>query len=479
MENTQNNKQKKDIKIDIKGMLKVVGLLYAVLILVGILTYVLKAGEYDTEMINGKLQIIPGTYHILTENPTRIPWFRWIIAPIETLLFDSSKGTMYQVIGMILVLGGCFKVLQDSGCLPALVKLLIKNVRKRRFQAIWIINAAMCILSSCFGIQDHLLILFPIFLSLADAMHWKKTTALSLVLITTSIGFTCALFNPFTVGICVNVAGVSILDGIWYRLLMLVILYIASSIFLVNMAKKDEKSDDFVELTDEEIAECTSMSKEEKTKAWIVIGLFSFVLLIVILFSSIPALVKLNLGLIIMAVAFFIGTIVIGLCLLKSGKLWIKSFLKGMGDVAPSLFVIVTAFSIKYIADQGKILHTIFYYITSLVEKTNPKLGVIVLLVFILILEFFIPSGSAKAALIMPILTLGTIPGLSTNVIILTYLLGDGFTNVIYPTCGTLMIGLGIAGVSLPEWYKKTMLFNLFLFGTSCLFLILAVIIGL
>ena len=76
-------------------------------------------------------------------------------------------------------------------------------------------------------------------------------------------------------------------------------------------------------------------------------------------------------------------------------------------------------------------------------------------------------------------LTLAPIDGLSKTVIILTYLFADGYTNVLYPTCGTLLVGLGLADVSFAEWFKKTILFQLILLACSVAFLMLAVFIGL
>jgi uncharacterized ion transporter superfamily protein YfcC len=98
---------------------------------------------------------------------------------------------------------------------------------------------------------------------------------------------------------------------------------------------------------------------------------------------------------------------------------------------------------------------------------------------FVLVIEFFIPSASAKAVLIIPMLTLAPIEGVSKTVILLTYLFADGYTNVLYPTCGTLLVGLGLANVSLTEWFKKTILFQLMLLIISLGFLMLAVFIGL
>ena len=78
-----------------------------------------------------------------------------------------------------------------------------------------------------------------------------------------------------------------------------------------------------------------------------------------------------------------------------------------------------------------------------------------------------------------PMLTLAPIDGISKTVIILTYLFADGYTNVLYPTCGTLLVGIGLAGVSFTEWFKKTILFQLLLFAISIAFLMIAVFIKL
>lgn len=477
----KDEKTNRELKIDIAGIFKVVGLLYFILIVVGVLTYILPAGSFDT-VVNesGKTTIVPGTFHYL-EEATRIPWYRWLTLPIETLIFDSGKALMFQIIGMILLLGGCFKVLEESGAMGSMIKVIIKRFHKKRFLAICIISVIMMLLCSFFGIQDELLILFPIFISFASAMKWDKKTALALVLISTGTGFTCALLNPLTVGVCSQIAGVTHVSGIWFRIIMFVIMAVITCIYLVNMAKKDEKKAiEEGELSKDETKEYDiEITPEDSKKAKMVFCLFAFVLLLVIVFSVVPFLSALNIGLIVIAAGFVIGTVVLGRIMIGGFKPWFKAFFKGMGAIAPSIFVIVTAFSIKYLAEQANILHTIFNWMYGLFTNTSPFVGVIILLFFILLLEFFIPSATAKAALIMPLLTLTPIPGISTNIIILAYLLGDGYTNVLYPTCGTLMIGLGVANVSYVDWLKRTGLFQILLLLTSIGFLLLAVAVKL
>ena len=254
-------------------------------------------------------------------------------------------------------------------------------------------------------------------------------------------------------------------------------MYVITSLFLTKLAKNDEKKatkkfdvENFVMVTEEE-------HKDDLRKAKMITVLFSIALLAVIITTSIEALR--SLAMVFMAVAFIVGTVIIGKLLLGTYKNLGLSFIKGVKDVLPSIVIIMIAFVITHIAQEGNIIHTIFHYFYNSVTNISPYLAVVILYVFVLIIEFFIPSASAKAVLIIPMLTLAPIEGISKSVIILTYLFADGYTNVLYPTCGTLLVGLGLADVSFAEWFKKTILFQLLLFALSIAFLMLAVFIKL
>lgn len=483
------------VKFGLKSFITVVAILLAVLIVVGILTFVIPAGRYTIYTTDMSLadkafyqytadasqnkQIVIDSYRELTdeENASRLPVIRWFTSPVEALLFGSNSTNMVMIIALLLVLGGTFKVLEESGGLVSLVRVIMVKLHSKRFVAIWIITAVIMILSAVFGLQEQLLILYPIFAMLCTALNWSRFTAISLVLISSGVGFTTAITNPLTIGTASIAAGVSVTDGIWYRCIIFLVMYVVTSLFLIYLAKHDEK-----QATKKfDFKDFTMVSKEEHTedirKAKMIIALFSLALLSVIVATSIDALR--SLAMVFMAVAFIVGTVIVGRILLGSYKSLGKNFIYGVKDVLPSIVIIMIAFGITYIAQQGNILHTIFYYFYNSVTNISPYIAVIILYVFVLIIEFFIPSASAKAVLIIPMLTLAPIEGISKTVIILTYLFADGYTNVLYPTCGTLLVGLGLADVSFAEWFKKTIVFQLILFVLSLGFLMIAVFIGL
>lgn len=492
-----SNSKEMDVKVKfgLKSFITVVAILLAVLIAVGVLTFVIPAGkytiyttdpskadlpfyEYTTDASLNK-QIVINSYRELTEgeNSSRLPVWRWLLSPFEALIFGANSSNMIMIIALLLVLGGTFKVLEESGGLVSLVRVIMVKLHSKRFAAIWVITGVIMILSAVFGLQEQLLILYPVFAMLCTALNWSRFTAISFVLIASGVGFTTAITNPLTIGTASIAAGVSVTDGIWYRCIIFCVMYVITSLFLTKLAKNDEKKatekfdvENFVMVTEEE-------HKDDLRKAKMITILFSIALLAVIITTSIESLR--SLAMVFMAVAFIVGTVIIGKLLLGTYKNLGLSFIKGVKDVLPSIVIIMIAFGITHIAQEGNIIHTIFHYFYNSVTNISPYLAVVILYVFVLIIEFFIPSASAKAVLIIPMLTLAPIEGISKSVIILTYLFADGYTNVLYPTCGTLLVGLGLADVSFAEWFKKTILFQLLLFALSIAFLMLAVFIKL
>jgi uncharacterized ion transporter superfamily protein YfcC len=71
------------------------------------------------------------------------------------------------------------------------------------------------------------------------------------------------------------------------------------------------------------------------------------------------------------------------------------------------------------------------------------------------IINIVIPSGSAKAAITMPIMApFSDLIGISRQATVMAFQFGDGFTNMITPTSGVLIAVLGIARIPYHKWVK-------------------------
>ena len=458
---TNEKELNSDLKFGLKSFITICAILLGIMIFVGVLTYVVPAGKY---LVDSNGNIIPDSFSFI-ESTTTLPVWRWFTAPIEAILFGDGNFNIIQIVAVLLVLGGTFKVLDKAGMLTAIVHILVDKFYEKRYLLIWIITLVMMLLASCFGLQEELLILFPIFLAMSKAMGWSRKQAVSLILITSGVGFTSAILNPFTVGVASSLAGITVLDGLWYRLVMFIILYFVACLFLTYTAKRDEKknANKQREVTFEHLSE--EERKDYANKAKMACALFLSAVGVIVVASVVPFLA--DLGMVLMAVTFVVGTFIVGKKCLGSTRQTFLTFMSGAKDLSPSIVIILLAFSVKYIAECGNILHTTFYYCYNFMSNQSPYLSVIILYVIVLIFEFFIPGSSAKAMILIPLLTLAPLPGISTNIIILAYLFGDGYTNILYPTCGTLVIGLSLSKVSYLSWLKRTGLFQIILFILS------------
>ena len=164
---------------------------------------------------------------------------------------------------------------------------------------------------------------------------------------------------------------------------------------------------------------------------------------------------------IIVALVFLIGGLV---AVSKSGmekkKRW-DTFVSGVVSILPSILMILMASSIKYMMVEGKILDTMLHGAVQ-VASGLPKGGLILFIYLIcLVMNFFIPSGSAKAFLLIPLIVpLAHIFGLSAQLCIVAFAFGDGFSNVFYPTNPALLISLSLGGVNYGEWAKYSAKFQ-------------------
>ena len=98
---------------------------------------------------------------------------------------------------------------------------------------------------------------------------------------------------------------------------------------------------------------------------------------------------------------------------------------------------------------------------------------------FYLAANFFIGSGSAKAFIIIPILNpLLDLANISRQLGVLAFQLGDGFSNMFYPTNAVLLVALGLGSFSYSKWFKWTVLLQLAIIALSIVFLFIGLKVG-
>jgi uncharacterized ion transporter superfamily protein YfcC len=475
-------KEKTLINISKKGFFSVVAILAVLIVAAGILTFVIPQGsyQYDADGI-----VIPGTYAEVLEGEP-LPVWKWVLAPI--LVLGTSDGLSIIVISLfLLILGGTFSLMDKTGGIKAILNRLIRRFKEKKYTLLRLIVLVFMVFGAFFGIFEESVALLPILILLSLSLGWDTMTGLGMTVLAAGFGFASGITNPFTVGIASELAGVNLLSGVWYRLLIFAAMYALLSTFLVRYAKKVE-ADPTKSLTFEadrgRIADLEggeNLPVKNETAAF---RSYSLMFLIVLFFIFALSISELAFGWSIstipfIALTFLAGGWISGWIVTRDFRYVLKQFAKGALSVAPAVLLIMMAASVKYVIVEGGVMDTILHYLSDLLSGVSPMVGILLIFLLVLILEFFIGSASAKAYLVIPLLVpLVSLVGFTKEIAILAFLFGDGFANVIFPTNGVLLIGLSIVGISYGKWFRWTILLQALTMVLTVLFLLVGLWIG-
>lgn len=410
-------------------------------------------GEDVSEMI------IDGTYHSIDY---KMPV--WKIALSMILVFGSKDVTTgIAIILFIILIGGTFLILDEQGVLKYIMAFIIRKFESRKYFLLCMMIFVFMLLSSTAGTLEESVTLVPIAAAISLALGWDSLVGLTISLVAIAFGFTAATFNPFNVITVQRLAGIPIFSGLWLRIIIFVLVYAVLAGFTLIYAKKIEKN------PEKSISRETDMALREKykledsletlsnpaikkaTRAFVIC--LSLVLVCIILdfildlsgYLSMPG----------MAVLFTVGGLLAGKKSGLKGRELFSGFRKGVVTIAPAIPLIFFILAITYILREGMIIHTILHFVYGLVSGLSSYSAVLLLFGFIVLLEFFIGSGTAKAFLIMPIVApLSQLIGISGNTVVITFCMGDGFTNLLYPTSGIMIIAIGLLNISYGKWLK-------------------------
>ncbi len=472
------------IRIGKKVFLSSALILFILMILSGILTRIVPQGSFERTFLNGRTVIDPERFTFLESKPLAV--HKWFLSPV-LVLFTTDGPVVATIIIFILVIGGIFSVLEKSQIIKYAIMLIVNRFENKKYQLLSLVTFFFMIFGALLGIFEEIVPLVPIVVALSLSLGWDSLVGLGMSVLATGFGFSAALFNPFTIGVAQKVAGLPLFSGALYRLFVFAAIYVIHSYFLVGYAKKIEKKPQhslvYEEdrgkremlvhfLSDNDVRQMASNTNLKRATA--VFGLF--VLLMITIITISPHLSGIfSYSLPVVALLFLVGGVVSAFTAGLRGKKLLSTLLSGTAAIAPGTILILMAASVKYIITEGQIMDTILFYAYRSTASSSPFLTVIFIYLIVLALNFFIPSGSAKAVLIMPIIApLADLVGITRQTAVLAFCFGDGFSNMLYPTNPVLLISLGLAMISYPKWFRWTIKLQLLVFLATFLLLGLA-----
>lgn len=433
-------------------------IILSVILFAWILTFIIPKGNYQREINteNNRTIVVPNSYE--QRNAPHLSAFDALLA------IPKGIAGRADLIVLILLLGGCFYVIEKTGALNQGLNQLILALKGREVFALAIITLLFLTAGFTIALQEEAIAMTPILLLFGRTLGYNTSTIIGASYGSAVVGAAFSPFNPFGVLLAQKEAEVELLSGTEFRLVFLLIAAIVWTMYILRYASKHRVEKSALEL---EVIKLTARSKIILTLLALTFGLVTY------------GLIVLEWGFNEMSACFFGLGILSGLIAHFGFNKTTEIYVDGFREMVFACVIIGLANSISIILSEGSIVDTIIYGLFSPLKNVSPSVSAILMMFSHSILHFPIPSYSGQAILTMPILTpLADLIGLSRQVCVLAYQYGTIMMDVIVPTNGALMAVLALGGIKYNNWIKFIIKPTVILLVIAAIAILIAVQIG-
>ena len=478
-EERKNKEQEKAYSsISVRSFVTVAVLLLVVLFFCGSLSYFIPQGAFERD---AESNIIPGTYQ--AGDVKGIALWRVITAPVRVFASEDAL-TIIMISVFLLIMSGVFNLLDKTGGIKTFIEFIMRRLRDKGGPFVCIMILLFMLFGSLFGMFEELVTLLPLIIVFMLSMKLDTMMGLGACLTAACFGFSTAITNPFSVGTAAQLAGIAVSSGVWLRAVFFSIVYLILCGFLLGYLKKirltpqasptyemDQKRRESL------ILRRGGKSQDQQKIFRVYATFFGFQGVLLVAIACIRAISGLAIP--ILAASFLIFGLIAGQIVCRNFRKVLSYFLQGAVAMLPAVAMIALASSVKLVMVESNIIDTVMNAVLQLLVGKGNFVTILLIYALILFLQLFIGSASAKIFLVMPIvLPITNALGISPTLVILTYCMADGFTDVILPTNPVLLIGLSMANVSYWKWLKWTWKIQVLLFAVSVTVLYFGVLIG-
>ncbi len=356
-----------------------------------------------------------------------------------------------SIIANLLICSGVLGFLESTGAFSAGIHKLVRATRGKELSLVVI----MYIVFNVFGVLGYGEGAYPFYglaVMVIMAAGYDRMTGAATVILGSCGSFACGMLNLFTTGVSQQIVGLPMFSGMWYRAIVLVVFFTIGLVFLLHYAvatrKDPTKSYCYDEYKDQE----TSASLDETVPMdWRrVVALLGFLVVTIIqgygcvvLSWSFPNI----------SAMYIVFMILLAVLFRISPNEVCNRFTAGAARVLGPALAIGFANGVMVLLNEANIMDTVVYYMSSVLEGKSILLTLLIIYVFVTGFNFFVVSGSGKAVMMMPILSpLGQILNINQQVMVLTYQLGDGLTNYLWPAGAA--VASSLCGLNFGKWFR-------------------------
>lgn len=396
-------------------------------------------------------------------------------APFEGLVSGDKWGAAVGVVAFIILIGGAFGIIMRTRTIEYSILTLVQRTQHAHHVLLALLFLTFSFGGAVFGMGEEAIAFCLVLLPVMRAMGYNAIVTVFVTYVATQIGFATSWMNPFSVAIAQSLADVPVLSGAGYRGLLWAVFSGVGLIYLMRYAARtralpdsqpDNVLDGSMQVTD-----------------WMILSAFTAGLIWVIWGVAVHAYYIPQI-----ATQFFAMGLVIGFLAILGRRMTAnevaESFSQGAQQLLPAALIVGLAKGVVLILGgddptEPSTLNTLLHGAGQLLAGVPEAVAAVMMLMLQGSFNFLVTSGSGQAALTMPLMApLSDLVGVSRQIAVLAFQLGDGLTNLIVPTSAALIGCLGAVKLSWASWFRFIWRFQIVLFLMSVAAIWLAVLIG-
>ncbi len=434
-------------------------LIFLLIVVVAVMTWILPSGEFERTMVEtstGERSVaVAGTYQTVEkvlEDGTDLR------QGIPQILMAPGKGiqSAVEVLAFVFIIGGVFQIMARTNALNMGIQKIVKKLGTKEILIIPILMALFGLGGSTFGMSDELVPFYLLIMPVMFAMGYDSMTTFMTVCLSATVGYAASTINPFCVLVAQGIAGIQGNPQLVFRMIQWVIMMAVIITFVtwraMKIKKNPEKSivyqDDL--LKKKEMAADVDFNQDMTLRQKLVLVIFLVGMVIVVV-----GLVKNGWYMNELSMCFLGMGLLMGIVGGLNEKEISEEFITGVKDITFAALVIGLCSGIMVIAQDGMIIDTILNSLSNLIENSNNAMFVAVMYVVQSLLTLLVPSSSGLAALSMPVMApLCDLHGVNPEAAVTVLQYGNQLTNLMSPVAGTTVAGLAICKISFGQWWK-------------------------
>ncbi|WP_152657155.1 YfcC family protein [Oceanobacillus sp. CFH 90083] len=423
-------------------------ILFIILLLAAILTYIIPAGSYEREATEDGIDVIvPDSYSQIDQQPVN---FIDLFSSIQEGLIGGAG-----LIFLVLTIGGTFAVIEKTGAIDNLILKTIKRTQNREWLLILMVAGLFSIFGGLGIIANASIAFIPIGIILARAMKMDAIVGVSIIYLGAYSGFAIGFLDPQTTGFAQQIAQLPLFSGLALRIILYVIVVGATIAYIIWYANRVKNDPQKSILSGNPFPRIEENSMDDADGKLTPTHLAVLLVLIAGIAIYVYGVFEWGWDINQMAGIFVALAVVTSLIAKIGANQMVEEFMNGAKRVLYGALIIGMARSIVVILENGQVLDTVVHGMAIALEPFSSVMGAIAMFIGNGLFNLVVTSGSGQAAIVMPIMTpLADLMDIPRQVAVQAYTLGDGFTNIITPLSGVLMANLAIAGIPWAKWLK-------------------------